>query len=80
MTRFLFGDLRAERVEIRCDSRNMRSAALASRAGYVLEAVLKRESRANDDTLRDTMVFAMLKDEYQALVDSPPDGMDDARA
>lgn len=63
----LFETLSAERVEIRCDSRNSRSAAVAHRAGFKLEATLRRESRANDDSLRDTLVFAMLREDYQAV-------------
>lgn len=64
VTKFIFETLNAERSEIRCDSRNLRSAALAARIGYTLEATLRRDSRANDDSLRDTMVFAMIREEY----------------
>ncbi|MBK8020275.1 MAG: GNAT family N-acetyltransferase [Chloroflexi bacterium] len=67
MTRYLFDTLGAERVEIRCDSRNERSAAVARRSGYPQEAVLRREARANDGQLRDTLVFAMLREDYAAL-------------
>lgn len=52
----------AMRVEIRCDSRNERSAAVARRAGFTLEATLRQHARDNDGRLRDTLVFAMLPD------------------
>ena len=65
ITKFAFEQLQAERMEIRCDARNERSAAVARRAGYVLEARLRRESRAVDGSLRDTLVFALLRDEWQ---------------
>lgn len=54
--------LGAERVEIRCDSRNQRSAAVALRAGFHLEATLRRHVRDNDGHLRDTLIFAMLQE------------------
>lgn len=50
----------AMRVEIRCDSRNERSAAVARRAGYTHEATLRQHARDNEGRLRDTLVFAML--------------------
>ncbi|MBL8146926.1 MAG: GNAT family N-acetyltransferase [Anaerolineae bacterium] len=58
-----FERLEAERMEIRCDSRNERSAAAARRAGYMLEAVLRRQARDNAGQLRDTLVFARFPDE-----------------
>ena len=54
------GGLGFERIEIRCDPHNARSAAVPRRLGYELEARLKRNARAADDSgqLRDTLVFA----------------------
>jgi RimJ/RimL family protein N-acetyltransferase len=48
------------RVEIRCDPRNLRSRAVAERAGFALEGILRNESRTNQGTLRDTCVFAQV--------------------
>ncbi len=67
LVRFVFDALNAERAEIRCDSRNDRSAALARRADFTLEATLRHQARANDDSLRDTLVFALLRNEYLVL-------------
>ncbi len=57
-----FETLNAVRVEIRCDSDNAKSAAVARRCGFTLEATLRRESRTPDGRLRDTLIFALLRD------------------
>jgi RimJ/RimL family protein N-acetyltransferase len=57
-----FEALGAERVEIRCDARNEASARVAERVGFAREAVLRSETRALDGTLRDTLVFARLRE------------------
>lgn len=68
ITRLAFETLRAQRVEIRCDARNERSAAVARRAGYKLEATLHDHERHHvTGDLRDTLVFAMLRPAYAAL-------------
>jgi RimJ/RimL family protein N-acetyltransferase len=63
ITGFAFEHLQAERLEIRCDSRNTRSAAVAERAGYRLEATLRRQMRDVQGNLRDTLVYARLRGE-----------------
>jgi RimJ/RimL family protein N-acetyltransferase len=63
LTRAAFDILRAQRVVIRCDARNLRSARVAERAGYTLEATLHHDARANDGSLRNTLVYARLADE-----------------
>jgi RimJ/RimL family protein N-acetyltransferase len=58
LTNFAFNVLGANRVEIRCDANNEPSAAVARRAGYALEATLRREARHHlTKELRDTLVF-----------------------
>lgn len=65
VNQFAFETLKAERVEIRCDSRNDRSAAVARKAGFTLEATLRHnDTTAHGSTLRDTLLFAMLREEY----------------
>jgi RimJ/RimL family protein N-acetyltransferase len=51
--------LRAERVTIRCNSKNLRSAAVPRRAGFVHEATMRNERRDADGQLGDTELFAM---------------------
>ena len=62
ITAMAFERLDAVRVEIRCDARNERSAAVARRAGFTLEACLHKDSRTPDGNLRDTLVFRRLRD------------------
>jgi RimJ/RimL family protein N-acetyltransferase len=63
ITRFAFEHLYVQRLEIRCDARNTRSAAVAERAGYVLEARLHRHMRAADGVgLRDTLIYVAFPD------------------
>lgn len=63
ITRFAFDVLGAQRVEIRCDARNTRSAAVARRVGYILEGCLRQDNWATDGTLRDTLVFSKIRGE-----------------
>lgn len=63
LTRTALEHLRAERIIIRCDARNVRSARVAERAGYALEATLRRDARAPDGSLRDTLQFVKLAGE-----------------
>ena len=63
LTQAAFQHLHAERIIIRCDSRNVRSARVAERAGYTLEATLRRDARAPDGSLRDTLQFVRLAGE-----------------
>ena len=65
VTAFAFNVLGAERIELRCDSLNERSVAVARRAGYSLDGNLRNNYDATDtDGLRDTLVFSMLRAEY----------------
>ncbi|HQY93189.1 GNAT family N-acetyltransferase [Caldilinea sp.] len=62
ITHFAFETVGAHRVEIRCDERNLRSAAVARRAGFDLEGILRHEARHHLTLeLRDTMVFAQVR-------------------
>ena len=65
ITNMAFDKLKAVRMEIRCDARNQRSAAVALRAGYTLEARLQKELRDPDGNLRDTLIFTRLRDDLE---------------
>lgn len=67
LTRAAFEQLGANRVEIRCDARNERSRRVAERCDYLLEGTLRRDARATDGRLRDTLVFGLMREEYDAL-------------
>ena len=60
LTAFAFGPLKANRVEIRCDALNARSAAVAKRCGFLLEGILRHDSLAVSGELRSTMIFSKL--------------------
>lgn len=63
ITAFAFDTLGARRVEIRCDVKNARSAAVARRAGYELEGTFHNDARNHFDQLRDTYIFARIRKE-----------------
>lgn len=63
ITTFAFDTLDAQRLEIRCDVKNTRSAAVARRAGYSLEGTLRSDARDHHGQLRDTHIFARLRGE-----------------
>ncbi len=72
VTAFAFDTLGAERIELRCDSRNDRSIAVAERAGYTLEGRLRNDYPSTDKTiLKDTLVYSLLRAEYMARKQSP---------
>jgi len=61
LTDYAVRHLEANRIEIRCDDRNLRSAAVARRAGFTLEGVLRNWLREEDGTLVNEMVFAKIR-------------------
>lgn len=67
------GGLGFERLEIRCDARNTKSAAVPKRLGYELEATLKRNARdaQHPEQFRDTLIFARWP-KHAVLLPSPP--------
>jgi RimJ/RimL family protein N-acetyltransferase len=72
VTAFAFDTLGAERIELRCDSRNDRSIAVAERAGYTLEGRLRHDYHSTDKTmLKDTLVYSLLRPEYLERKQSP---------
>ena len=60
ITDFAFKQLHANRVEIRCDAENIRSAAVAKRCGFLLEGILRHDSLDPSGQLRSTMIFSKL--------------------
>jgi ribosomal-protein-serine acetyltransferase len=58
---FAIHQLSANRLEIRCDSTNIRSSRVAQRLGFTLEGILRSDQRNVEGELRDTMVFAKVR-------------------
>ncbi|WP_374604966.1 GNAT family N-acetyltransferase [Niveibacterium sp.] len=59
ITQFAFAQLRMRRVECLSDAENMASRAVAERAGFALEGVLRNERIAPDGTPRNTCVYSV---------------------
>jgi RimJ/RimL family protein N-acetyltransferase len=68
ITDFAFNVLGAQRMEIRCDARNERSAAVARRAGYQLDACLRNNGRDVNGDLCDTLIFSKLPEKDQGAL------------
>lgn len=62
ITNFAFEHLKANRVEIRCDSTNERSMAIPKKLGFSHEGTLKNDDKHHlTGKLRDTMIFARVR-------------------
>jgi RimJ/RimL family protein N-acetyltransferase len=62
-----FERLHCERVELKTDIRNLRSQAAILRLGATREGVLRKHMRRADGTLRDTVMFSILAEEWPAV-------------
>lgn len=68
LTRVCFEVMGLDRVEIHCDPRNVRSAAVPERLGFEHEATLRRRIADADGTLHDAMIWSLFAEDYE---DSP---------
>lgn len=60
-----FQVLGAQLVEIRCDRRNVRSAGIPRRLGFLLDTTPENQSRNPQGELVDDLVFSMTSDRYK---------------
>jgi RimJ/RimL family protein N-acetyltransferase len=67
LTRFAFDQLQAKRVEIRMDPRNARSRAVPERLGFTFEGCLRNAFRGVDNQAHDTLVYALVPDEFERV-------------
>ncbi|MFN7249844.1 MAG: GNAT family N-acetyltransferase [Anaerobacillus sp.] len=59
---FAFSELKANRIEIRCDLKNEKSRKIPERLGFTLEGILKNDAISTDGKgLRDTCIYARIK-------------------
>jgi RimJ/RimL family protein N-acetyltransferase len=66
-TKLAFESLEANRVMIRCDVANERSAAVARRCGYVYEGTIRNDTVLPPRIVRDSLWFSMIPEDYQKL-------------
>lgn len=59
ITNFAFEELKARRIEIRCDEKNIKSRAVPERLGYNLEGILINDDLSPDTKeLRNTCIYS----------------------
>lgn len=61
LTMFAFNHLQANRIEIRCDTRNTASRGVAERCGYHLEAIFVNNFIEPSGTLRDDCIYVKVR-------------------
>jgi RimJ/RimL family protein N-acetyltransferase len=67
ITVFAFQILQANRIEIKCDERNIRSRHVAERLGFQLEGILRNYQLAIDDELENLCIYAMTNTDFAEL-------------
>lgn len=72
LTRVAFERHRVRHVEIRCDPRNERSAAVPQRLGFRHVATLFKDALTPQGAPRDTMVWVLDRADFQALAEPTP--------
>lgn len=68
LTRVGFEVCKLDRIEIRCDPANTRSAAIPRNLGYRHEATLRRRVPWGDSDFRDSLVWTMFASDYPSSV------------
>ena len=61
IAKFAFETLGAKRMEIRCDTKNVRSRRIPDKLGFKLEGTFRNDVLSASGELRDTLVFAKIK-------------------
>jgi RimJ/RimL family protein N-acetyltransferase len=64
---YAFDTLGAGRVQLKTDVRNVRSQQAIARLGARYEGTLRRHQRRDDGTVRDTVMFSILAEEWPAV-------------
>ncbi|SEU10068.1 Protein N-acetyltransferase, RimJ/RimL family [Salinibacillus kushneri] len=64
ITNFSFLELKAKRVEIKCDAKNHKSRSIPERLDFKLEGILRNDDLSvNGNELRDTCIYAKIKNQ-----------------
>ena len=64
---FAFEQLEWQRVQLKTDIRNARSQAAIAKLGAVREGILRQHMRRRDGSLRDTVLFSVVADEWESV-------------
>jgi RimJ/RimL family protein N-acetyltransferase len=67
LLRHAFETLGAARVQLKTDTRNVQSQAAIERLGAVREGVLRKYQLVHDGTLRDTVLYSIIAEEWPAV-------------
>jgi RimJ/RimL family protein N-acetyltransferase len=62
-----FDALRVGRTQLKTDVRNVRSQRAIARLGATCEGTLRRYQRREDGTVRDTVLFSIVAEEWPAV-------------
>ncbi len=73
LTRVAFERMKANRIEIRCDLRNDASRKVAERCGFIKEAEMRNDSLGTDGSLRTSLIFAMIPEDFSFLIQKKPE-------
>ncbi|HEX9923108.1 MAG TPA: GNAT family protein [Anaerolineae bacterium] len=65
--KFIFKDLKANKVSLTCDEDNASSYQVAERCGFSKEGCHRDEVKRSDGTLVSKLYYGMLKKEFEAL-------------
>ena len=71
MINHAFGPMKFEKVEFRIDERNMRSRKAVEKLGAVLEGILRSNVFLLDGFKRNTCIYGILKEEWEATGTNP---------
>lgn len=66
---YAFGELGMGRVQLKTDIRNVRSRNAIERLGARFEGVLRRYQRRTDGTMRDTVLYSVIAEDWSAVRD-----------
>jgi N-acetyltransferase len=69
LLRYAFESLGFNRVELKTDNRNLRSQAAIARLGAVREGVFRAHMVRRDGSLRDSVYFSIVRDEWPSVRD-----------
>ena len=70
LLRHAFETLRVGRVQLKTDVRNVRSQRAIARLGAHYEGTLRRHQRRDDGTIRDSVLFSIVVEEWPSVRDA----------